>query len=455
MTDVVFVGPSLPKADVETMSDAVILPPAAVGDVYRAARNRPRSIGIIDGYFEGVPSVWHKEILWALREGIPVYGGSSMGALRAAELHPFGMRGVGRIFEWFRDGTLEDDDEVAVLHGPAETGYLALSEPMVNFRATLERAAETAIVSTETHDALLGLAKSLFYQERAWDAVLDHPDADRLPAGERDALRDWLPQGRVDVKRADAISVLTALNDAGTERTAAPDFHLEWTTMWDKAVVFATGDAHGSGLDEDAGRKGILDEVRLDAEHLETVRDAALLALLAERDARRGGLDLTRGDLLAAMQGFRDSRGLFDRASLERWLAENDLGAEAFESLMAQQARLDWARSAFSQDLDDWLLAAARLSGAYPALAARAREKQRVLSADGEQGGSSDRISALHLRLWYFETRLGIAMPDDVEAFARARGFADRDAFDRALARAYRYERAAGGQSPEDADEAE
>ena len=45
-----------------------------------------------------------------------------MGALRAAELHAFGMRGVGRIFEAFRDGELEDDDEVAVVHGPAEPG---------------------------------------------------------------------------------------------------------------------------------------------------------------------------------------------------------------------------------------------------------------------------------------------------------------------------------------------
>ena len=49
-------------------------------------------------------------------------------------------QGVGRIFEAFRDGVLEDDDEVAVVHGPPETGYLALSEPMVNIRGTLGRA---------------------------------------------------------------------------------------------------------------------------------------------------------------------------------------------------------------------------------------------------------------------------------------------------------------------------
>ena len=63
-----------------------------------------------------------------------------MGALRAAELHVFGMQGVGRIFEAYRDDSLEDDDEVAVLHAPEEAGFLPLSEPMVNIRTTLARA---------------------------------------------------------------------------------------------------------------------------------------------------------------------------------------------------------------------------------------------------------------------------------------------------------------------------
>ena len=140
MTMFVFVGPTLPAGEIARAGDFVCLPPVAQGDLYRAARRRPRAIGIIDGYFSGAPSIWHKEILWAISQGIPVFGSASMGALRAAELHAFGMRGVGRIFEAFRDGALEDDDEVAVVHGPAELDYLAASEAMVNIRATLARA---------------------------------------------------------------------------------------------------------------------------------------------------------------------------------------------------------------------------------------------------------------------------------------------------------------------------
>jgi len=69
--------------------------------VYRAALTCPAIIG---------PTVWHKEILWAMAQGIHVYGGASIGALRAAELHRLGMTGVGRVFADDRDGILTDDD---------------------------------------------------------------------------------------------------------------------------------------------------------------------------------------------------------------------------------------------------------------------------------------------------------------------------------------------------------
>ena len=143
----IFTGPTISAGDACRELQALYLPPAAQGDVYRAALDAPRAIAIIDGYFETVPAVWHKEILWAMSRGIHVYGGASMGALRAAELHVFGMIGVGAVFESYRDGVLTDDDEVAVRLGPVETGYRPLSDAMVNIRATLH-AAEAAGVLT-------------------------------------------------------------------------------------------------------------------------------------------------------------------------------------------------------------------------------------------------------------------------------------------------------------------
>ena len=101
MTAVVFAGPTIVRDDIVSICDCHCLPPAARGDVYRASLSKPTAIGIIDGYFQGVLSVWHKEILWAISQGIHVFGSSSMGALRAAELQAYGMVGVGRIFEDF------------------------------------------------------------------------------------------------------------------------------------------------------------------------------------------------------------------------------------------------------------------------------------------------------------------------------------------------------------------
>jgi hypothetical protein len=70
-------------------------------------------IGIVDGNFETVATVWHKEILWAMAQGIHVYGAASIGALRAAELAEFGMKGVGAIFRHFQATPLADDDEIS------------------------------------------------------------------------------------------------------------------------------------------------------------------------------------------------------------------------------------------------------------------------------------------------------------------------------------------------------
>ncbi len=159
MTLVVFAGPTIDPATIRSFVDATVKGPVSFGEVYRAGKQRPRAIAIIDGYFDRVPAVWHKEILWAMSEGVHVFGSSSMGALRAAELADFGMVGVGAIFEAYRSGELEDDDEVAVAHRRSEDGYAPTSEALVNIRATLARAVAAGVISMETSETLLSLAK--------------------------------------------------------------------------------------------------------------------------------------------------------------------------------------------------------------------------------------------------------------------------------------------------------
>ena len=152
--------------------EAVYLPPAAEGDVYRVTLKRPQAIGIIDGYFQSDRPIRHKEILWAMSRGIHVFGSASIGALRAAELAAFGMEGVGTIFESYRDGVLEDDDEVAIVHGPPEAGFLAGSEAMVNIRQTLrESGVSSDHFNMSCEQSWKRIGKELFYPDRNYQLL--------------------------------------------------------------------------------------------------------------------------------------------------------------------------------------------------------------------------------------------------------------------------------------------
>ncbi|NNC04816.1 hypothetical protein HJC10_18415 [Corallococcus exiguus] len=211
MNVIIFAGPTLSASEGARVLDATFLPPAAQGDLYRAALGKPVAIGLIDGYFERVPSVSHKEILWAMKQGVHVLGAASMGALRAAELSAFGMEGVGEVFKAFASGTLEDDDEVAVVHAAAEDGYRPFSEAMVNIRATLQAAQAAGVLGEGTRSTLESFAKSLFHADRSWPALFQRARETGLDSAELDPLRHFVTKHRVDQKRSDALELLHTL----------------------------------------------------------------------------------------------------------------------------------------------------------------------------------------------------------------------------------------------------
>jgi hypothetical protein len=250
MRAVLFAGPSLPpNARGDCGLEIDWRPPVRQGELYQAALGRPAVIGVIDGYFEVTPTVWHKEILWAMAQGIHVFGAASIGALRATELDVFGMKGIGRIYEDFRDGVLQDDDEVAVLHGPEELGYAPLTEAMVNVRATLAEAARQDILAPPLAAYLTVIAKALSYKERTYDATLQRATASGLTADTLHDFADWLPQGRIDQKRLDALAMLDAIRShlAAAVGPLKVNFELANTAAWQAArrsvqTIDASGD---------------------------------------------------------------------------------------------------------------------------------------------------------------------------------------------------------------------
>lgn len=202
---VVFLGPTCPLTVARPLLPrATYLPPVQCGDVLQALRLRPRAIAIIDGVFCETAAVWHKEILFALERGVELWGAASMGALRAAELQRFGMRGFGRVFSLFAGGDLTDDDEVAVLFSQRGDQYVALSDALVNVRMTLGAAVGEDIVPSEWADRFIAEFKRLHYSERQFISLLEGrgtEDCRRLQA--------WVSRGGgIDVKRDDALGLL-------------------------------------------------------------------------------------------------------------------------------------------------------------------------------------------------------------------------------------------------------
>lgn len=207
---VVFAGPSVHGLAGDLFDDLDVFPPAARGDILRAVGQGRRVIGLIDGYFNSTPSVWHKEILFALQEGCRVYGAASMGALRAAECFPFGMVGVGAIFTDYQAGRRQSDADVAVSHAPAELGYCPLTLALVDAEATLSAALKGGFIAERAHDALLKAATGLHFSTRTWVRVLSETG---LSEAESAHFLKCLPEFEQSLKRQDAQKLLTNLKE--------------------------------------------------------------------------------------------------------------------------------------------------------------------------------------------------------------------------------------------------
>jgi hypothetical protein len=107
----IYAGLSIPKNQVRRiLPHAVVCGPVRRGDILRDIADGFHVIGIIDGVFFQELAVSPSEILDALRFGIKVFGSSSIGALRAVELAPQGMVGVGEVYRYIdRAGIFLDD----------------------------------------------------------------------------------------------------------------------------------------------------------------------------------------------------------------------------------------------------------------------------------------------------------------------------------------------------------
>ena len=398
MSMLLFVGPTLSSADIEAHwsgADFTVYPPAKQGDIYQLSQQRPNAIGLIDGYFERVPAVWHKEILWAMDQGIHVFGAASMGALRAVELQPFGMEGVGEIFNAFQSGELEDDDEVTIIHSEKEDGYISYSEAMVNIRSTLRFARDKGIIDEVQRKALQDYAKQLHYSERNYANVL---------AGKKDngeplindvktqvKLKHFIDEHAINQKRNDALALLDRMAECQQHgyTSKQTNFVFQYTDNWQQMLdkLAQREDCSISKNSNNADLQAIMQKLQQD--NLESqrvkpesqainigyqqIKDAARFRSMAIQESYRQGLTVTAPMLAQAKQRFCQQNYFIvneniDLEAIQIWMQQQQLDIVQFDRLIQQEARFHWycclTQNTEQKDIMDYL----KISGQYKML---------------------------------------------------------------------------------------
>lgn len=393
--------------------------PAAAGDILDAAEADAPVIALIDGYFDRVPAPWHKEILIALDAGIPVVGGASLGALRAAELDVYGMVGVGWVYEQFASGVLLDDDEVAVAHGVEGGELRPFSDAMVDIRWSLARALEESRLDRGEHDRLIELAKGRFYIERSFLQLrADARSAELGCAGDVE-LWQWLGDPERSIKRMDACAVIAeAIAAVGTTPPGLP------------AEVPETGLVRR--LRNDIGHRqggsdatAIVQELRLDPVAYQFVWEHALRTELAVREAERLRYEPPTpavDSLLHSMMP-RSPLGHAQRARIAR----REASAHHVSRLIAAQ-------------IDHRLVDTLHALGLHTDVAERASRKAGRVGVVGQRPRlPGPRPTDRELIEWYFTAVLGQPLPEEVERWAVTMGYRSTADFADALLREWAF----------------
>lgn len=159
----VYSGLSLKEPDVKRiLPGALFAGPIGRDDIRKDVARGIGTIVVVDGRFLQNLAVSPNEMMDAMRCGVRLYGCSSMGALRAAELAPYGMVGHGRIFEFvkatpdFRDDLLGQtfrEEPLRALTVPHMDLHFFLRDHAARKRATTEQVEHVLHASASLHFA--------------------------------------------------------------------------------------------------------------------------------------------------------------------------------------------------------------------------------------------------------------------------------------------------------------
>ena len=210
---IVYLGPTLSREEATKILDADYRDPAKKGDFLMLSRDsdEKKYVGFVDGVFlhDYPPSpieVYHL----ATRKNIELIGASSLGALRAVELEKFGMKGIGKIFQLYKNGIINADDEVAVTF--VRENNILQSEAMIDIRFNLFLAYKKGIITNQTKKRIAKIAKNIYFPFRNYEDIikLTHKQFPSI-YNELESFRSYILKNRDSLKARDAIKLLKYL----------------------------------------------------------------------------------------------------------------------------------------------------------------------------------------------------------------------------------------------------
>lgn len=210
---IVYLGPTLKREEAIRILDADYRDPAKKGDFLMLSRDsdEKKYVGFVDGVFlhDYPPSpieVYHL----ATRKNIELIGASSLGALRAVELEKFGMKGIGKIFQLYKNGIINADDEVAVTF--VRENNILQSEAMIDIRFNLFLAYKKGIITNQTKKRFAKIAKNIYFPFRNYEDIIKLSQQ-QFPSiyNELESFRSYILKNRDSLKARDAIKLLKYL----------------------------------------------------------------------------------------------------------------------------------------------------------------------------------------------------------------------------------------------------
>lgn len=201
------------------------------GPVQRGDLPRDLSLGfqcivIVDGVFQQALSVSPGEVLDAIRYGVRVYGASSMGAMRAAELETLGMIGVGRVFSEIKKRSYFRDDYLGQAFSPDAAKALSLS--FIDIEVGSEELVRRGKITPKQRVQILKIYEGLHFSERNPATLVK-----KMAVAKDSALASMavnMPRLIQSVKKRDAIEVLNRVR-------GDLDAIDKWTLKYQSSVV--------------------------------------------------------------------------------------------------------------------------------------------------------------------------------------------------------------------------